>query len=131
MNSAGPEIARRDEAIVRVMLRAAIVVLAIVGGGAIAAGAWLVAGGIGTKEPPGPAETVAMRRLRAIAIPRAARDRRPPAPATPDSIKAGMEHFADHCAVCHANDGSGDAEMGRGLYPRPPDMRQPDTQLLT
>ena len=42
-----------------------------------------------------------------------------------------MEHFADHCAVCHGNDGSGDTEMGRGLYPKVPDMRAAATQSLT
>jgi mono/diheme cytochrome c family protein len=105
--------------------------LAIVGVGAIAVGAWLISGGIGTRQPPGKAETVVARRLRAIAIPQSARAMPPPAPATPERIKAGMEHFADHCAVCHANDGSGDVEMGRGLYPRPPDMRQADTQSLS
>jgi mono/diheme cytochrome c family protein len=42
-----------------------------------------------------------------------------------------MAHFADHCAVCHANDGSGDTEMGRGLYPRAPDMRRTATQALS
>jgi mono/diheme cytochrome c family protein len=35
-----------------------------------------------------------------------------------------MEHFADHCATCHANDGGGDTSFGKGLYPKPPDMRQ-------
>jgi mono/diheme cytochrome c family protein len=39
-----------------------------------------------------------------------------------------MEHFADHCATCHANDGSGDTLFGKGLYPKPPDMRQKETQ---
>jgi mono/diheme cytochrome c family protein len=42
-----------------------------------------------------------------------------------------MEHFADHCAVCHGNDGSGDTVFGRGLYPRPPNMRLEPTQKLT
>src|SRR5262249_28979075 len=40
-------------------------------------------------------------------------------------------HFADHCAVCHGNDGSGNTEMGRGLYPKAPDMRLPATQNLS
>ena len=40
-------------------------------------------------------------------------------------------HFADHCAVCHANNGSGDTEIGRSLYPRAPDMRKPETQQLS
>jgi hypothetical protein len=33
--------------------------------------------------------------------------------------------------VCHGNDGSGNTEMGRGLYPKAPDMRLPRTQDLS
>jgi len=43
-------------------------------------------------------------------------------------VYAGMEHFADHCATCHANDGSGDTLFGKGFYPKPPDMRQKETE---
>jgi mono/diheme cytochrome c family protein len=46
-------------------------------------------------------------------------------------VAGGMAHFADHCAVCHANDGSGQTEMGRGLYPKAPDMRLDATQQLS
>ena len=46
-------------------------------------------------------------------------------------LAEGLEHFADHCAVCHGNNGSGDTEIGRGLYPRAPDMRVAPTQELT
>ena len=42
-----------------------------------------------------------------------------------------LAHYADHCATCHANDGSGDTAIGRGLYPRVPDMRSDATQSLT
>jgi len=42
-----------------------------------------------------------------------------------------MAHYADHCAACHANDGSAETQIGLGMYPRPPDMRQPATQTLT
>ena len=54
-----------------------------------------------------------------------------PVPLSDAVIAEGMEHFADHCAVCHGNDGSGETEMGRGLYPRAPDMRLPATQNLS
>ena len=40
-------------------------------------------------------------------------------------------HFADHCASCHGNDGSGQTQLGRRLYPRAPDMRLPATQALS
>jgi mono/diheme cytochrome c family protein len=54
-------------------------------------------------------------------------------PVTPsqDHFVAAREHYADHCASCHANDGSGDTEMGRNLYPKAPDMRLPRTQNLS
>ena len=54
-----------------------------------------------------------------------------PVSASPEIIAAGREHFADHCATCHANDGSGNTEMGRNFYPKAPDMRLPRTQGLT
>ena len=54
-----------------------------------------------------------------------------PIPVSADVIAEGMAHYADHCATCHANDGSGRTEMGQGLYPRAPDMRLPATQDLS
>ena len=50
---------------------------------------------------------------------------------TQENFVAAREHFADHCASCHGNDGSGNTEMGRNLYPKAPDMRQPRTQNLS
>ena len=46
-------------------------------------------------------------------------------------LTEALEHYADHCAVCHANNGSGDTPIGRGLYPRAPDMRTAPTQELS
>src|SRR5207245_4906575 len=40
-------------------------------------------------------------------------------------------HGVDHCVTCDGNDGSGNTEIGRNLYPKVPDMRQPRTQNLT
>jgi mono/diheme cytochrome c family protein len=104
---------------------------AIVGVAAIAAVAWLAAQGIGARAEPSAIETTLARRARQLAIPARDRDRAIPEPATPTTIRAGMEHWADHCASCHGNDGSGETTMGRALYPRVPDMRLPATQDLT
>ena len=54
-----------------------------------------------------------------------------PVPDTPEAIAEGREHWADHCASCHANNGSGDTELGKHLYPPAPDMRLPATQNKT
>ena len=106
-------------------------VLAVVGIGTIVLAIWLWNSGIGTRTPPGPVETAVSRTARSAMIPAGARDLPNPEPATSENIRAGLEHWADHCATCHANDGSGDTEMGRNLYPPAPDMRLPGTQNLS
>ena len=87
--------------------------------------------GLSAHPQPGPLEGRLARAVRSVAIPKATRDRRNPAPDTAASVNDGLEHFADHCATCHANDGRGNTEIGRGLYPKPPDMRTAVTQQLT
>jgi mono/diheme cytochrome c family protein len=113
------------------LIRFLVLSLALIGAGAILAGAWFMSGGISARSEPVRAETMVARRLRSLAIPRAAHDRQSPVAPSREVVRAGMAHFADHCAVCHGNDGSGETEMGRGLYPRPPDMRKGATQALS
>jgi cytochrome c553 len=87
--------------------------------------------GVSARRPPRPAEVFLARRIRHVAIPRAERRRQNPLPSNPEILREAMEHFADHCASCHGNDGKGQTEVGRNLYPRAPDMTQPDTQRLS
>lgn len=72
-----------------------------------------------------------MRAARRWVTPAAARDLANPVAASQAAVHAGMEHWADHCAICHANDGSGDVSLGRSLYPPAPDMRGARTQGMT
>lgn len=71
------------------------------------------------------------RSARHMAIPSGARDTPNPVPATQEVLHDARLHFADHCANCHGNDGSGDTMYGRGLYPKPPDLRLDETQKLS
>jgi mono/diheme cytochrome c family protein len=87
--------------------------------------------GIRATDQPTWLEVQMARTMRHLAVPSADRTRTNPVPASAEVVEAGMAHFADHCAVCHANDGSGDTEMGRNLYPKPPDMRTAITQSLS
>src|SRR5689334_19674444 len=64
-------------------------------------------------------------------VPAHIRDKQNPVPDTTDALKPAREHWADHCATCHANDGSGNSVIGRRVYPRAPDMRAEATQRLT
>jgi mono/diheme cytochrome c family protein len=60
--------------------------------------------------------------MRHLAVPRAAREATNPLPLGPDVLARARAHFADHCASCHGNDGRGQTKLGRGLYPKAPDM---------
>lgn len=87
--------------------------------------------GLSAREEPGRIETSIARRVRDLAVGRRARDLVNPIAQSPEAIAAGLAHFADHCAVCHANDGSGNTAMGRNMFPRAPDMRGAATQQLS
>jgi mono/diheme cytochrome c family protein len=113
------------------MLKALAVLVALIALLGTAAFIWIGSRGVSARAEPGRIETAVARTMRRLAIPRSGRERRNPVAATPEAIAAGMSHYADHCAGCHANDGSGETELGLGLYPRPPDMRQDATQNLS
>ncbi len=91
----------------------------------------LLRGGISARAEPSAVEARIARKLRSWAIPAEARKATNPIPSSPRVLAAGLAHFADHCATCHANDGSGQTAIGRNLYPRAADMRRPETQTLT
>ena len=85
----------------------------------------------GAREGPSKAEAAVARHLRSWSMPRDARNRKNPFTSSPELLQESARHFADHCASCHANDGSGATEMGRNLFPRAPDMRLDATQRLS
>jgi mono/diheme cytochrome c family protein len=116
---------------VKSLVRAFFLLLVL---GALGAGlgVWYVQShGLSARAEPSSLETALALRLRHLSIPADQRDRKNPLQPTADNLKEGMEHFADHCAVCHANTGAGDTDFGRGLYPHPPILREARTQDLS
>ena len=93
--------------------------------------AYVVTTGLDARAQPGPWETRLARSVRGLAVPGAIRNRRNPVSPSTEMLDDAMAHFADHCASCHASDGSGNTEPGRGLFPKAPDMRLAATQSLT
>ena len=87
----------------------------------------LVRRGFSARENPSWIEAFAANVAKRLAVPAIYRMKNP-LPATAENIREGEEHFADHCTTCHANNGSGDTLFGRGLYPKPPDLRSAETQ---
>jgi len=100
---------------------------------ALLAGAIFVlnAGGFSTLDRPTSVERWIARQAHSMAVPPEARRRVNPVPNTPEVLAEARAHWADHCAACHGNDGSGDTTIGRQTYPPSPDMRLEETQKLT
>jgi mono/diheme cytochrome c family protein len=87
--------------------------------------------GFSTRTEPMQMEKALATTIRERAIPSRYKTMKNPVAATPEVIHEGMAHWADHCAACHANNGSGDTMYGKTMYPRPSDMRQKDTQEMS
>jgi mono/diheme cytochrome c family protein len=109
-----------------VILLAIVIVVALIAVGA----ASVLHDGVSSRAKPTALETMMAREVRHMAIPGSARSRENPVAETQENLRDARLHFADHCAICHANDGSGDTLMGRNLYPKPPDLRHDETQKL-
>ncbi len=89
------------------------------------------ANGFSARAQPTLLERLAARQARGLALPGGAKNRVNIVAASPEVLADARAHWADHCAACHSNNGSGEAEMGKHMYPPAPDMRQADTQNLT
>jgi len=111
------------------VLIAALLLVALAGVGGVI---YVRSTGLRGQPEPGPIETRLARTIRGLAIPSEIKARTNPLAPSPDALRPGLEHFAKYCAMCHGNDGSGrDTPIGRGLFPKPPDMRVDSTQTLT
>jgi mono/diheme cytochrome c family protein len=116
---------------VKAFLSAALVIVltgAVIGGALFYS---VARRGLSTRVEPSRAEELLARTARRLAVPDAVRSASNPVEPAQAVLDDALAHFADHCASCHANDGSGDTRIGRNLYPRAPDMRAPATQSLT
>jgi mono/diheme cytochrome c family protein len=114
------------------LLRTLVRLLLLIVLAAVALVAWVRhRGGFSAHPTPSRVEVVLARCVRSLAVPAATKTLQNPIADTSDVQHEAMTHYADHCASCHANDGSGDTMYGKGLYPRPPDLRAAATQNLT
>ncbi len=87
--------------------------------------------GFSAHDEPTAMERIAARAVRHWAVPSDLRQAKNPVPLTPETLAEARAHFADHCAVCHGNDGKGKSGMGNQMYPRTPDMTLAATQSLS
>jgi mono/diheme cytochrome c family protein len=113
-------------------LLGAFVIVIVVG---LALAGWvgyrLFTTGFSAKTEPHPLEVFMARQIRHLAIPIEQRNTSNPIPLNAEVLNEGRAHFADHCAVCHSNDGSGKTPIGKNVYPKAPDLRLTDTQSMS
>lgn len=114
----------------RVLRVAAFLLLLVIAAGAMVL---LVLQGRGVSSRPEPSgiEKRAALFMRSWLTPSTYKGLKNPVSDTQEHFIAAREHFADHCATCHGNDGGGNTEIGKSLYPKAPDMRLPRTQQLS
>jgi mono/diheme cytochrome c family protein len=87
--------------------------------------------GFSTHDEPSAIEVFAARTMRSWSTPADLRDADNPLPVSAAVLGEGRDHWADHCASCHGNDGKGQTTIGQRLFPRAPDMTLPATQDLS
>jgi len=110
--------------------RAGIVIVIVIVIAAVAYGIVVIRHGFSARDNPSWLESSVARKTRSMAVPSSAKNMKNPVPKTPENLKEAEEHWADHCAICHANNGSGSTTIGRNLYPKTPDMRKAETQSM-
>src|ERR1700749_1710193 len=94
-------------------------------------GFFVIRHGFRATDEPTAAERLIARTVRNISIPASAKNANSPIEVTGADFSEAREEFNTRCASCHGTDGRGISEMGRNLYPKPPDLRAGETQSLT
>src|SRR5258707_15614340 len=71
--------------------------------------------GVSSRATPTALEAMLARKARHMAIPKRARQLQNKVADPPENLPDPRVHFADHCAICHANHGRCDTPFGRNL----------------
>ncbi len=105
---------------------AGIVVLAL-----IVTYAKVHAGGLSADSTPGRVEQLIARNLVRLSIPADAKRLENLVQHESHVWESAVDHFEDHCASCHGDDGQGRTAMGDSMYPKVPDLRADAVQRLS
>ncbi len=108
-----------------------LLIVAMVALGGVLAFSMVLRHGFSARDEPTALEAFFARRVRHLAVPRAAREMTNPVKLNQEVLSEARAHFADHCASCHGNNGRGQTTIGQNLYPRAPDMASSKTQSLS
>jgi cytochrome c len=109
----------RDVVIIVLGLALVVVVVAVI---AVRRGA------LKADQEPGRLERSVANRLVQLSIPGDVQRQQNPFANDADAWWGAVEHFQNHCAVCHGRDGKGETVVGKNLYPPVPDLTSAGVQ---
>src|SRR3954447_15441463 len=93
--------------------------------------AFVTSEGLSARRKPSDLEyTIANFALRRC-IPAEAKNAKNPLIADSQTLTEAREHYKEHCAVCHGDDGAGKTTLAAGLSPEVPDLHADHIQKLT
>ena len=110
-----------------VVLTVALLAIMVVG----AAYGFLLSQGLSARTKPTDLEYSIANHALAISIPSASKALKNPIHDTSTVLVDAKKHYMEHCAVCHAENGSGETETAAGMSPGVPDLRAAHIQNLT
>lgn len=108
-----------------------VLALAVLATAAASAYVFFLPGFFSARAKPGAIESLAVRRLRRAAIPPEIHDLKNPIGPSAEVLAEARRHFAEHCSVCHGDDGRGKTDMGPNFYPAVPDLTSGEIQSLS
>jgi mono/diheme cytochrome c family protein len=77
--------------------------------GAAAFGWVTIRRGFNARDNPSVVETYVAKTARRLSVPASERNSKNPFAPSAEVLSEARAHFADHCAICHGNDGSGNS----------------------
>src|SRR5438045_5888396 len=92
---------------------------------------FLASEGLNARKKPSDFEYAIANWALAVSIPSASKALKNPIHGAPAELADAKEHYKEHCAVCHAENGSGKTETAAGMSPEVPDLRAEHIQKLT
>lgn len=93
--------------------------------------AFLSSEGLSARKKPSNIEYAIANFAMGLSIPGEAKTLKNPLTTDTQVLVEARKHYKEHCAICHAEDGSGKTTLAAGLSPEVPDLHADHIQKLT
>jgi mono/diheme cytochrome c family protein len=83
---------------------------------------FLTSEGLSARKKPGSLEYAVANLAMGLSIPADAKKLKNPLATDPEVLAGARKQYGEHCAVCHAGDGTGKTTLAAGFSPAVPDL---------